>query len=477
MRCFRMLSRHRRAIACTVIAASVLGACARHVTARPTPAVINVWIRGVHVVDPSTGMVRRDRAIGIAQGVVAAVIASSAVPSDGSARVLDGSGTYAIPGLWDAHVHLLQADSAAAVQNAAVALSFGITHVRDMGSSMPARNAFLALLRTHSIPTTSMIGAGPTFWAFALPYGDKAQQVIITDTAATAAAVGRAAQAGVDFIKVYAGFDSIRLPPLMRAAAQYKLPVVGHAQPGMTLATQASMGMRTVEHLDFATLAECTSGASSYFDRVIAARFRNSGESIPVITSQFAEAVDTRDCRDRLRAAARSGLVLTPTLVVSYLSADDGQRLLSRLPARQREDCALYLRQFDGVGDAGRGTLPAAGRRLMHLVVDAGVPVLAGSDTPAFCARVGESLLLELQYLSDGGLSLLNVLRAATSLPARVFGARTFGSLAVGHAADLVLLRDNPLTSARAYEDPVGVYTQGRWYDHAAIASLRAQEQ
>ena len=113
----------------------------------------------------------------------------------------------------------------------------------------------------------------------------------------------------------------------------------------------------------------------------------------------------------------------------------------------------------------------------MHLVVDAGVPVLAGSDTPAFCARVGESLLLELQYLSDGGLSLLNVLRAATSLPARVFGARTFGSLAVGHAADLVLLRDNPLTSARAYEDPVGVYTQGRWYDHAAIASLRAQEQ
>lgn len=76
-----------------------------------------------------------------------------------------------------------------------------------------------------------MFGAGPTFWAFALPYGDKAQQVNISDTAATAAAVGRVVQVGVDFIKVYALFDSIRLPPLMRAAAQYKLPVEGHAQP------------------------------------------------------------------------------------------------------------------------------------------------------------------------------------------------------------------------------------------------------
>ncbi len=459
-----------------MIAATALGACARQVVARPTTAVVDLWIRDVHVVDPITGVVQRDRALGIAHGIISAVVAASAVPVDGSARVLDGGGTYAIPGLWDAHVHLLEGDSAAAAQNAAVALSFGVTHVRDMGSSLPARNAFLSLLRTNSIPAPTMIGAGPTFWAFDLPYGDTAQKVVVRDSAETAAAVNRAARAGVDFIKVYAGFDSIRLPPLMRAAAQHKLPVEGHAQPGLTLAQQAALGMRTVEHLDFGTLAECTAGADRYFERVLAARFRDSGESIPAVSAEFADAVDTRDCRARLRQAARAGLVLTPTLVVSYLSAIDGQRLLSQLPARQREDCGLYLRQFDGLSDAGRAALPASGRRLMQMVVDAGVPVLAGSDTPAFCAGPGASLVLELEYLSAGGLSLPNVLRAATSLPARVFGARDLGALTVGRSADLVLLRDNPLTSARAYADPVGVYTQGRWYDREALASLRAQQ-
>ena len=107
--------------------------------------------------------------------------------------------------------------------------------------------------------------------------------------------------------------------------------------------------MRTVEQLEFATLAECTVGADRYFDGVRAARFRTSGESIPAITAAFAEAVDNRARRALLRQGARAGLLLTPTLVVSYLSADDGQRLLSRPPAQLRADGALSLRQFDGV--------------------------------------------------------------------------------------------------------------------------------
>lgn len=474
-RAITMLPAARRTIAYLTAIASVLTACARPSRVRPSPVAVDLWIQHVHVVDPITGAIRRDRAIGIADGMIAAVLDACDVQSGGPIRVLDGGGAYAIPGLWDAHTHLLQGDSATAVRNAAVALSYGVTHVRDMGSSMPARNTFVAWLGTNHPPAPSMIGSGPTFWAFSLPYGDKAQQVIVLDSAATDAAVARAAAAGVDFIKVYAGFDSTRLASLIRAARRYTLPVEGHAQAGLTLAEQSAMGMRTVEHLDFGTLAECAPSADTYFERVVASRFRNSGESIPAISAEFAAAVDTRDCRRRLRRAARAGLILTPTLVASYLAAADGRRLLAQIPASQRDDCALYLRQFDGLTVAGSEALAASGRRLMRVVIDAAVPLLAGTDAPTFCAAPGESLLLELRYMAAGGVATLDVLRAATSLPARVFSAPHVGELSVGKSADLVLLRENPLLSASAYGDPVGVYTQGRWYDHAALGSLRGQ--
>lgn len=238
----------------------------------------------------------------------------------------------------------------------------------------------------------------------------------------------------MDFIKVYAGFDGTRLPRLMRAAAQHRLPVDGHAPPGMSLARLAALGMRTVEHLDFDTFKECMAGEDSSFDRVIAARFRNSGEAIPAIYAAFAAAVDTPDCHARLRRAAEAGLVLTPTLVATYMSHAEAQRLLGVLPANQRSGCELYLRQFDGVSDAVRARVVEAGRRLVGMVVAAGVPLLAGTDAPTFCAAPDESLVLELQMLADGGLPPLSVLQAATSLPARVFDAEDrFGANPLSH--------------------------------------------
>ncbi|QJR37507.1 amidohydrolase family protein [Gemmatimonas groenlandica] len=210
---------------------------------------------------------------------------------------------------------------------------------------------------------------------------------------------------------------------------------------------------------------------------MIAARFRKSGESIPAIYAAFAAAVDTPDCHARLRRAAEAGLVLTPTLVATYMSHAEAKRLLGVLPANQRSGCDLYLRQFDGVSDVVRARILEAGRRLVGMVVAADVPLLAGTDAPTFCAAPGESLVLELQMLADGGLSPISVLQAATSLPARVFDAEErFGVLAVGRHADLVLLSENPLTTARAYVHPVGVYTQGYWYDAGALAALRQRQ-
>ena len=77
----------------------------------------------------------------------------------------------------------------------------------------------------------------------------------------------------------------------------------------------------------------------------------------------------------------------------------------------------------------------------------AGVPLLAGTDTPAGVdVTPGISLHLELQRFVDAGLTPLDALQTATINPARFLGKTSdFGSVERGRIADLLILRANPL--------------------------------
>ena len=79
---------------------------------------------------------------------------------------------------------------------------------------------------------------------------------------------------------------------------------------------------------------------------------------------------------------------------------------------------------------------------LMH---EAGVPIGAGTDTPIGFAIPGYSLHNELDMLKRAGMPDREILRAATVVPARFLNAQDdVGTIAVGMAADLVLVDGNP---------------------------------
>ncbi|MEU5541207.1 amidohydrolase family protein [Streptomyces sioyaensis] len=82
----------------------------------------------------------------------------------------------------------------------------------------------------------------------------------------------------------------------------------------------------------------------------------------------------------------------------------------------------------------------------------AGVPILAGTDADSTLALVphGTSLHHELELLVDAGLTTVDALRAATSLPARHFGLTDRGAVAPGLRADLVLVDGDPIADIRA---------------------------
>ncbi|WP_326794477.1 amidohydrolase family protein [Streptomyces sp. NBC_01808] len=114
------------------------------------------------------------------------------------------------------------------------------------------------------------------------------------------------------------------------------------------------------------------------------------------------------------------------------------------------------LTMMEGIAAGiGRPETFAGTSRSVALLQQAGVPVVAGTDTNdtacvPFQPEGGISLHHELELLVDAGLRAAEALHAATGLAAQAFGLTDRGSVEAGLRADLVLIDGDPLADIRA---------------------------
>lgn len=94
-----------------------------------------------------------------------------------------------------------------------------------------------------------------------------------------------------------------------------------------------------------------------------------------------------------------------------------------------------------------------------------GVPILVGTDSGNDGVDHGVTMHGELRLLTEAGVSNIDALRGATSLPATIFGLRDRGRIAKGLLADLLLVRGDPTTQIRATRDIVAVWRMGKRID------------
>jgi imidazolonepropionase-like amidohydrolase len=78
----------------------------------------------------------------------------------------------------------------------------------------------------------------------------------------------------------------------------------------------------------------------------------------------------------------------------------------------------------------------------------------------------------ELELLVGAGLSPYGALVAATRAPAEFVQDASFGTVAVGKRADLVLLNANPLADITASKNIAGVMVRGRWFPEWELTSM-----
>ena len=369
-------------------------------------------IRAVRVFDgdstiPKANVIVRD-------GRVAAVGRGAMIPR--GIPVIDGRGKTLLPGLIDSHVHVFHGAQSDA-------LRFGVTTEMDMFDVSREfkkwREQRESLAKTGAADTWGA-GLGVTVKGGAplqdLPPG---MQLPTLDSAADAGKFVDARVAeGSDYVKLFienlSEYRSKRtLPTLSRAEVCAVIAAAHHDRRIAIVHAQAEWAGREA--------IECGADALAHMipDKVLGPRFLALAKRRHI----FVETTDDV-------WAGASGLDLSRKIaadprVAPYLSSSQRSTLMTVtkrpvprfFPTVLKNTKALY---------------------------DAGVPVLAGTDSPNPDTAHGVALHEELQILVEAGLTPIEALHAATALPDAIFHLGRRGRIARGYRADLVLVDGDP---------------------------------
>jgi len=420
---------------------------------QPVALVPEIVFEHATVIDGTGAPPRKDVTVAIAAGRIVSV--GQIVQPPAGARVIDASGQFLIPGLWDMHVHL-----DAQGNELRTLVKNGITGIREMYSGIPIATLDAWLERSENPRITA-----PGFLDGPLMSGPDRPDAFAVGTADEARrAVDVLASRGPDFLKVYSSLPREAYFAIAQESKRLGIPFAGHVPETVSPAEASDAGQRSEEHLINILLACSTREEELRRQRIFTMSDTGISPFDRGLQLGFPDPDGLFDTYDAAKAAAlfrtfvKNSTWQTPTLALlhSFLADKDRARRL------------VYMRDlspevFDG-WMARISTLLDRYKQLVRDMHRAGVEFLAGTDTsPDNPVPVGAGLHDELELFVESGFTPMEALQTATRNPARYFGAlQNMGTIEVGKLADLVLLYANPLDDIRNTRKISMVVLRGR---------------
>lgn len=417
--------------------------------AQPVPAARTAFV-DVNVVPMDRERVLPHQTVLVENGRITAIGPSVAVPKD--ARVIEGYGTaFLSPGLADMHTH------AHTAEDMRLYLANGVTSVLNLGE---ASNAFMGQVRPAINRGTK---PGPRIYAaFEVDGSPRYGHFTVTTPDEARWIVRLAKTNGYEFIKVYNNLSPECFQALMDEGRRLGLPIVGHGVTRVGLERQLDAGQLMVAHTE--------EFLYTFFSRPGEPEHAPDPARIPAAIDVIRrnKAFVTADLATYATIARQWG---RPDVVDGYLRHPEALHLAPSLRIEWKQ--AGYAARAGDITP----TLDFL-KRFTKALSDAGVPLILGTDAPTIPGLApGYSVHEGMRALEDAGLTRYEVLSAATHTPGEMIHrsmpqADTFGTVAEGKRADLILSAGNPLDDLSTLRKPLGVMANGTWYTDKDLKGL-----
>ncbi len=381
-----------------------------------------------------------------------------------NSEVIDCTGKWIVPGLADAHVHLLF--------NALDPLLFlanGVTSVRNMAAltdagRIDARFAFndhLSLrdsIHKGQVLSPWVYQASPIHEARTGRYFDGSLYINTNYAFLGTRAVQMAHESGFDYFKIYNKLPRDAFFSVVEEAEKLGMPVVGHVPHEVSIheVIEGSL-MHSIEHL------------TGYINPFGALKV--SADSLDEIAARTAQA----------------GVWNIPTLEVwrnivapESIKAIDADPWTRYVPSANRNIWESTVKSFTNLiqrGVKGYEVLPSDHIEDFELIVRslirAKAPIAAGTDSGTLNVVAGSSLHKELQSLVALGMTEWEALAASTIRVAQLcMKDEEFGSIQTGLRADMLVLNSNPLENIANLSDISLIIVQGSPYRQSELLDM-----
>nr|WP_299339646.1 amidohydrolase family protein [Allomuricauda sp.] len=410
-------------------------------------------ISNVNIIDGTGNPLQEAISVGIKDGKIKALAKEL---KGGATTVLDGSGKYLIPGLFDCHIHTIdyQKDFPKFVH-------YGVTSVFITGGSL-CTDAYYAEMRKHgeqdSIPSPrvfhtsqhfSMEGRHPSKTYPSNTWRDGESIFYLKDTLQIEGLVQRVAQYPNTGIKLT--IEDGPAPPFVermpmkfvektvKEGEKYGLEVFAHVSDNIELEMAIRAGVQNLVHFTGIDIDQKDS-----LQIELLAEFRKRDPSW--ITTMMID---------------KSFIYpLHPEWFTSETLLPEYKTQAKRVTQKSKWFATAYLNRYKesyGLNDDDLPALMTPQVRDIQYLYDRGFNMVLGTDIGGDFNFQGHSLHEEMQLLEMGGMSPLEILKMGTINAAKMLRVDDeLGSIEVGKLADMILLDRNPL---EAIEHTLTIHT------------------
>jgi imidazolonepropionase-like amidohydrolase len=200
-------------------------------------------IRDVTVIDGTGAPAARHQTIVIRGDRIASIGDAQKIQVAADGIVTSGAGKYAIPGLWDMHVHLWDEKNVLPEY-----VQRGITGVRDMGSNFDRTKRWRAAIESGSAVGPHVVTCGTPLNG--QPSTEPKLPVLVVITPDDARSdFDRLDFMGVDFIKVLSDLPREAYFALAERSRHWHKPFAGHLPKNVTAEEAVEARQSSIEHL------------------------------------------------------------------------------------------------------------------------------------------------------------------------------------------------------------------------------------